>query len=1830
MCKKWNLFKYLDMYGQPIQFSYYGSSKFTSSCGLIVSLIVIFLMTYFSLCLIASALSFSKPRLYSITETFMEPPKFGVIPDFPGYFDSTEFMSFDKETDYDTIDLSFGLRDLNYESIPFDPSYFSLNFYQYSRNETEETLTPLFYDMCHRFGKEDKEKLGYYAANYSYCLYSPFRIQGNDISQIEKKLIVQIEPCFNNTYYKIPDKENIEEYQRLKYINDNFIVEREYNYKIFFDSFSELKENVKRTVCEYQISVGQECSFKDSEENIEDGIIIPLDKSSIDDSSKNNIINDTQASVNYTDSVNTTINTNINNTNLETTNRTNNNEVNSTNFTNNNETSSNSTSDESLLRVSSNNLTKGGTDTSYSHNYLRSVSYLSDQTRNSEKKNGVTMTSGRRKARGGNNDDDVYVNLRDLLFENTVPYVRKMDQQWRKQNNSTDDYKGMEILKCAPKEDIFKKIKNTRLMTFYTKKEFNSTNPTETVSSYMNYIQIYLSINLLKSLTVTFSMDEVTSYFSLIPPSFGGLPTYVYFPNIVLDTEHIHYSDRDLGEPIFKMNIQSSLNRSVHTRSYIDIFEILGLIGGISKVVFTIGLIFVVSFLKIEMKQVLINEFFSLIEPKKLKELERNFEEFLLYNKHKSIEDNLKILFDRLKKNKFDYINSIITSFFHNLSKYLESDANILENNKRYLTKICDKLLEKEMPYKDNLKKLNDLIHLYGVFLKKQNKELNYSKAITRYFQLIFDDIVKNIINNSTNASNEEKTNILIDELLKNLKNYFEKEPRKYYDFVKLLKNYISKEIKEHFKDQSLIEDVKKTRKTKFEEIKNKINKTNNPNYIDFRKNLFLFLDENDFRLFHDNKSEYDQLWESFNEFEENYKNDFVKQEEHLNILCKNLAEMLKINTKEYLFENNLRKLEEIYLNIVYKLKKAFTAKMVEFNKYHICDQIILELNEQDKNKLKIKLDKFQADINNPTNLVDISHIEEVLKVFINEVNEIVKNHPEYQLMDDKLRKNLTDSQIELERLNSQLEKLELSYDEYVKELKKTFLDKSKFCSLDVDQICSDFIIIISDIIKSKTIYKEIVEENKQEINLDYPKLEENLDKFFKEFEREFTEHFLLNNNIRVLEFICSEYLTEIFQLNINEKDKIQNIEDMTSLIKNMNEIYSKRLFLENPEKRKIKGNLQELWYQSIQTKLDTYKLKTDVKNADDKFFQEMENEIIKFLLKLDRFRKVYDKIKTAIKGISKTPTKKHIDGFYHSSLEAFKKVSSDLDQVEDSLSELQPIHFGEHQQIEFENQSSRELGSEKPGLSDLEIFSESFCNIKSGIKKRLLDIKYEEIEKKFKDVNEEFLDKLRIDLKSKVFAALLKSFEKKISDEFCRNNLAESLYIISEMKDKHLNKIREELDNKNFEKMKDEFVDLMNSKNIRKNQNLFLNNKHDFEKYYILSKEKKTEEIIFPDSVEEKSELETKKNIITSFKNLCEQHLEGVKNDIHSEKNKQVYLSKVTEDYIKRIENKYPNEKSYYERLLLDIIQNKIKARHSEDSLDKLCLEALENLEKIKQEKQDEESENSPYDEKIENYLHQVYKNKIKKYNKLIIQLAEDKWENSYQDKKNLLEIYFNEKLTDELFDPHVNIVTKKRNEIIYETIKQKMFSHFKYSYWEILRNLCCCCCRGKELKDKNKLFNKAWTKFNAEADFKGIFYSVKNFHDFRKALFDKSQNSLLQSLRNDLITGKSSIDDLELEEGVEKEMKKLQELNNSLNKLAHSHKSDENLNSKLLTRLIGSNHKEVTDTYVEELNKEKKKEELLLENLIKPEINRKDKIDNNNNIDFEKINREIAKINY
>jgi hypothetical protein len=237
-------FQKLDLYGQSIKFSYNNSGILYSCWGIIISLLAVILILVYSILFILDGLKLSKPNVLSKIENYLIAPKIYMIPDLTGYFDvDSPLFNITKEEKVDTtfMQVSFGLQDMNtLEIYPFDPSYFYLNISYLNEFEQNSDVqnTQLFFDNCRRFPFFSKTLFDQNKINEMYCVYSPFITHGKPLSKYFKAFSMSLHKCQNNSLVKI-EKQDLKEFNRLKYVYDQLRSQSILDSRVFFKSMDD-------------------------------------------------------------------------------------------------------------------------------------------------------------------------------------------------------------------------------------------------------------------------------------------------------------------------------------------------------------------------------------------------------------------------------------------------------------------------------------------------------------------------------------------------------------------------------------------------------------------------------------------------------------------------------------------------------------------------------------------------------------------------------------------------------------------------------------------------------------------------------------------------------------------------------------------------------------------------------------------------------------------------------------------------------------------------------------------------------------------------------------------------------------------------------------------------------------------------------------------------------------------------------------------------------------------------------------------------------------------------------------------------------------------------------------------------------------------------------------------------------------------------------------------------------------------------------------------------------------------------------------------------------
>ena len=250
-----------------------------------------------------------------------------------------------------------------------------------------------------------------------------------------------------------------------------------------------------------------------------------------------------------------------------------------------------------------------------------------------------------------NNDMKDY----NSLYPNSIyPYVS---------NIGPNDYnKSLNII-CKPRDTILKYLANLKIEIYSINNVFNLTEINNPVTSRVIKSDFYFLSTLLITYNLYYNKNKYMIYNSMLP-IFLKNSSIVYY-GLQIDSEEKYYTNesKDTSSVIFTFNIISSQSSMDTTVIYDNILDVLGIVGGISKIIMMISSIFVVYIADIKFKESLINEFYSVIDPNKDDLIKRDFSKFLEFKY-----DNFDILVSKTNQQTFlkiDDLNNPLHKFFN-------------------------------------------------------------------------------------------------------------------------------------------------------------------------------------------------------------------------------------------------------------------------------------------------------------------------------------------------------------------------------------------------------------------------------------------------------------------------------------------------------------------------------------------------------------------------------------------------------------------------------------------------------------------------------------------------------------------------------------------------------------------------------------------------------------------------------------------------------------------------------------------------------------------------------------------------------------------------------------------------------------------------------------------------------------------------------------------------------------------------------------------------------------------------------------------------------------
>jgi hypothetical protein len=162
---------------------------------------------------------------------------------------------------------------------------------------------------------------------------------------------------------------------------------------------------------------------------------------------------------------------------------------------------------------------------------------------------------------------------------------------------------------------------------FYSRMIINGTNYEDVVSLYINKFRYALISDYKLVCNNYLGANILESSDSIFPRFIVERNSYYYAYDFISTSKDFQNINDNKLLSIF---IRSSGYNNYSKRTYNDIFQILGMVGGLSRIIFYIGSLFVVYISNLKFKESLINDFYSVVDPKNEASINRDFPQYLI------------------------------------------------------------------------------------------------------------------------------------------------------------------------------------------------------------------------------------------------------------------------------------------------------------------------------------------------------------------------------------------------------------------------------------------------------------------------------------------------------------------------------------------------------------------------------------------------------------------------------------------------------------------------------------------------------------------------------------------------------------------------------------------------------------------------------------------------------------------------------------------------------------------------------------------------------------------------------------------------------------------------------------------------------------------------------------------------------------------------------------------------------------------------------------------------------------------------------------------------
>jgi hypothetical protein len=231
----------------------------------------------------------------------------------------------------------------------------------------------------------------------------------------------------------------------------------------------------------------------------------------------------------------------------------------------------------------------------------------------------------------------------DTIFLN-----KKIDYSDSQTKNFSDNaritkIKTSEPVICKSKQEITNYIKNSRIVVYFINSLYNVTEKSAPITYYLDKKKYSLSSYITQSISLFFKIDVFQSYTGLIPYTLVKSPVTYYYLNFDNDITKYGDFDYDKSQYLLRLYLQSSKIISNLKRVYPNIFTIMGVLGGVSKILMLVFTLFVTKWADYKLKEELINDLYAVIDPHNDELVKLKFTEYMAQRRNKKHTPN-KIL----------------------------------------------------------------------------------------------------------------------------------------------------------------------------------------------------------------------------------------------------------------------------------------------------------------------------------------------------------------------------------------------------------------------------------------------------------------------------------------------------------------------------------------------------------------------------------------------------------------------------------------------------------------------------------------------------------------------------------------------------------------------------------------------------------------------------------------------------------------------------------------------------------------------------------------------------------------------------------------------------------------------------------------------------------------------------------------------------------------------------------------------------------------------------------------------------------------------------------